>query len=297
MNNENGEAVFEDSQAMIDLHLHPGWTDFLPEDQARRTAEEQKTRIREFLRRYRKHGFVLARDAGGFADFSEDARKEISGHPDCTAILPNGGMLGNADPDGRLAAAAAAGPFSWVKIFATGGVGAEPEHAVDPSVTREYFFRSVQKLHAAGKKVMVHTWGGVTLDWCIEAGVDSVEHGVYMTHDQAQKLAERQIPLIPTCGIYRLLAERPELFALGAAFREHAKRAAEAQRFSVPEAIRAGVLLGFGTDFYADPALADEANAELATLVDLGLSREAAMQTAVENARKILGLSSEEKAR
>jgi imidazolonepropionase-like amidohydrolase len=279
-----------DKQELIDLHLHPGWTDFAPEDQKGRPAEEQAERIREFLRRYREQGFALVRDAGGFADLSEEIREKVLSDPRCARILPNGGMLGSADRDGRLADTAACGPFSWVKIFATGGVGAEPEKVRDPLVTRKYFFQAVRQLHAAGKRVMVHTWGGVTLDWCIETGVDSVEHGIYMTHDQAERLAERQIPLIPTCGIYRLLAEKPELFSIGPDFREHAKRAAEAQRFSVPAAIHAGVLLGFGTDFYADPALAGEVSAEWNTLMDLGLTREEILRTATENARKILGM-------
>ena len=47
----------------------------------------------------------------------------------------------------------------WVKIFATGGVGAPPEKVLIPTMKKEIFFKLVQDYHAAGKLVMVHTWG------------------------------------------------------------------------------------------------------------------------------------------
>ena len=52
------------------------------------------------------------------------------------------------------------------------------------------------------------TLGGDSLDWCIEAGVDSVEHGIYMNQRQAYELAKRQILYVPTVAVYKLLAEK-----------------------------------------------------------------------------------------
>lgn len=278
----------------IDLHLHPGWTDFAKADQEKRTKEEREDRIRLFLCRYREQGIVLARDAGGFAGIAEaagtNAPAGIFSESALTRVLPNGGMLSGSDTDGKAAEAAVKTPYSWIKIFATGGIGADADHATDPSVSREYFFRTVRKIHEAGKKVMVHTWGGETLDWCIEAGADSVEHGIYMTPEQAGRMAEKGIPLIPTCGVYRLLAEKPKIFGIGALLQERAKRAADAQLRSVPAAIRAGILIGYGTDFYADPALASYSDQELITLEDLGLTHEEAVRTGTVNAAKILGM-------
>ncbi len=269
-----------EAPALIDLHLHPGWTDFDPAARRRRSPEEARERIRTFLQKYAAAGIAAARDAGGCP--------EPCGRTG-TRIVPCAGMLsgddGEAEEEKTLSSAAV-----WVKIFATGGVGAAPEAATEPTMDRARFFSLVRRLHGRGKKVMVHTWGGDSLDWCVEAGVESVEHGVYLTAGQAYGLAQRRIPLIPTTSVYRLLAEKPELFGIPETLRERAKRACAAQPQAISRALTEGVIIGYGTDFYADPALADYARYELTTLRDCGLSERQALDAGTVTARGLLGL-------
>ena len=138
---------------------------------------------------------------------------------------------------------------------------------------------------------MVHCWGGPSLDWCVEEGVDTIEHGVFLTAAQAGLMAARGIPLVPTCCVYRLLAEEPALFGIGPDFRERARRACEGQVKAVSHALSEGVAIGYGTDFYSDPALAPHARDELAVLMEYGLSEEQAVAAGTSVARRILGLS------
>jgi imidazolonepropionase-like amidohydrolase len=138
---------------------------------------------------------------------------------------------------------------------------------------------------------MVHTWGGITLDWAIEAGVDSVEHGVYLTESQANILVQSGIPYIPTTAIYRIAADRDGVLALGRELCDRAARAAEAHRKAITNAKRAGVKIAFGTDF-ATPALHGNNLEEIYTLMDCGLTRKGAWQSATESAADILGYGS-----
>ncbi|MBQ8952970.1 MAG: amidohydrolase, partial [Clostridia bacterium] len=103
-------------------------------------------------------------------------------------------------------------------------------------------------------------------------------------------LARKGIALIPTCCVYRLLAEEPALFGVGPDFQAHAQRACEGQRKAVAHALREGVVIGYGTDFYSDPALAPYARHELDVLMEYGLSEEQALAAGTSVARRILGL-------
>ena len=263
---------------MIDLHLHPGWTYFNPQAQKKRSPEEIKQRIETFWKIYAEKGITLSRDAGGYEE--ADSR-----------IIACAGMITqwNYDREDFLRQVLS-GSGEWVKIFATGGVGAAPETVIDPLIPKEAFQNLVSRLHRHGKKVMVHCWGGDSLTWSIEAGVESMEHGVYLTEEQAGRMAEREIPLIPTTAVYRLLAEKPELFSIPKLLQEHAKRACEGHSRAIRYALSAGVLIGHGTDFYADPELAEYAGYEREVLQEYGLSEKQAIEAGTTVAERILGM-------
>ena len=77
------------------------------------------------------------------------------------SILPCCGMVSaeNAE-DEKFLEQAKRRDSRWVKIFATGGVGASPEKVLTPTMKKDVFLKLVREYHAAGKLVMVHTWGG-----------------------------------------------------------------------------------------------------------------------------------------
>ncbi len=262
---------------MIDLHLHVGWTDFSREDQAGRSPEDVKKRIETFLTAYEKQGITLSRDAGGYAQ------------TDCR-VISCAGMIDQSNYSQKeFLQKVISAPGQWVKIFATGGVGMPSETVTSPAIPEKSFKNLVNLLHHHGKKVMVHCWGGDSLTWSIETGVDTIEHGVYLTREQAAQMAEHEIPLVPTVAIYRLLAEEPELFRIPGILQERAKRACEGHSQAIRFALSAGVLIGHGTDFYADPALAEYAGYEWKMLQDYGLTKEQATAAGTSVAERILG--------
>ena len=164
----------------------------------------------------------------------------------------------------------------WVKIFATGGVGAPPEKVLIPTMKKEIFFKLVQDYHAAGKLVMVHTWGGDSLDWCIEAGVDSVEHGIYMNQRQAYELSSKNILYVPTAAIYQLLADNDNPLQVASFFAEHARTAVIAHQKAVEYCVKEGVRMTCGTDFYSDPKLLAHEYEEVFALQRYGVPKETA---------------------
>lgn len=276
---------------IIDLHTHLAWTDFDHEDQLKRSSGELEAMQAEAFGATLRTGVTTTRDAGGLPPSTMRQLVSQYGHP--LRVETSSEMLGAADALGiehlerRLAGIFASGA-TWVKIMATGGLGAPTEQVTDPVFSEEEFAFIVHHAHANGKKVLVHTWGGVTINWAASAGVESIEHGMFLTADQAGRLAEAEVAFVPTTSIYRIAADPKGVLALNPVICDRAARAAEAHSQAIGYARSAGVRLGFGTD-YATPALHGFNLQELDTLLDYGLTRAEAWHSATAGAAAILG--------
>lgn len=283
------------SPGVIDLHTHLAWTDFDHEDQLKRDSQEVEAMQAEAFAATLRTGVTTARDAGGIPPSTVAHLVQHYGQP--LRVHTSSEMLGAADARGvkhleqRMQEIFNTGA-SWIKIMATGGLGAPVDQVLDPNFSEEEFSFIVRHAHAHHKKVMVHTWGGVTIDWSIRAKVESIEHGMYMTEDQAEGLAGSGVAYVPTASIYRIAADPAGVLALPQVICDRAARAVEAHPRAIEYAKRAGVRLGFGTD-YATPALHGYNLHELDTLQEYGLTRAEAWQAATVNAAGILGSAQE----
>ena len=264
----------------VDFHLHMGWTDFDHADQEKRSEKDVKERILFCLKELSYMGFRMLRDAGGLETIGLETigpDEMINEWEPNLRVLSCCGMVSaeNAENE-KFLAQAKRRTGRWVKIFATGGVGAPPEKVLIPTMKKEVFLKLVRDYHAAGKLVMVHTWGGDSLDWCIEAGVDSVEHGIYMNQRQAYELAKRKILYVPTAAVYKLLADKDNPMQVAKIFAEHARVAVPAHQKAVEYCVKEGVRMTCGTDFYSDPKLLCHEYEELFVLQEYGVPKETA---------------------
>ena len=222
----------------VDFHLHAGWTDFDHDDQEKRSNLDVEGRIKRCLNELAAMGFRIVRDAGGLECIKADAWKQSTKENALSVVECSGMVNGENAKDSAFQNCIKKRNSLWVKIFATGGVGAPPEKVLIPTMKKEIFFKLVQDYHAAGKLVMVHTWGGDSLDWCIEAGVDSVEHGIYMNQRQAYELSSKNILYVPTAAIYQLLAANDNPLQVASFFAEHARPAVIAHQKAVEGDVR-----------------------------------------------------------
>ena len=90
------------------------------------------------------------------------------------------------------AAATAAG---WVKI-----IGDWPRRGEGPraNYTLAGLRRAVSAAHAAGARVAIHTMAPAVASVAVDAGVDSIEHGTFLTEADLQALAARGGAWVPT---------------------------------------------------------------------------------------------------
>lgn len=111
---------------------------------------------------------------------------------------------------------------------------------------------AVDEAHHAGRPVAVHVLGGEAADNVIAGGVDSVEHGFFLTDDQLRRMKDKGIFLSGTDfpAVHFEAGGFPDGKALGATIIDRLRRA-----------YKIGVKMAFSTDIVTD--YQDENRAEM----------------------------------
>jgi len=91
----------------------------------------------------------------------------------------------------------------WIKLASTGGLVSEHDEPLVAELTAEEIAVAVFEAGRKGKRVSAHAYGGEGLSNAVEAGVRSIEHGGFLTEEQAQRMAERGCFLVPTLSAMR----------------------------------------------------------------------------------------------
>lgn len=160
----------------------------------------------------------------------------------------------------RAAASTSAG---WVKIVADWpqkGIGPAPNFSEDALRT------AVTIAHEVGVRVAVHTMAPDVASMTVRAGVDSVEHGLYLTDDDVRMLGDRGGTWVPT--VLRM-EEVVAQFGLERTAGRVVAEGLDRVRALLPTARAAGVRILAGTDLALPTARVAE---EAIRLVDYGLT-------------------------
>ena len=87
-----------------------------------------------------------------------------------------------------------------IKVYASGGFAAGNRPL--PNLTVEELKAIVEEGHRSGVKVTAHAYGEEALNNVIDAGIDSIEHGIGLTEDIAERIRKTGIYYIPTMSVY-----------------------------------------------------------------------------------------------
>lgn len=309
---------------LIDLHVHLS-SETNPQAYAegfRLDPEDFAFRSVGFARRTLDAGFTTVRDLGGNIALSlRDAIDE--GLVPGPRIIAAGKSLattgGHADPlngvsrdllhsfgypgpeDGVIS-----GPLEarravrqrykegsdMIKLTATGGVLSFAKSADNPQFMEDEIVAIVKTAHDYGFKVAAHAHGAEGMKRAVLAGVDSIEHGTYMSDEVMKLMKERGTWYVPTLMAGAFVSEKskdptyyPEIV--------RPKAAAVGPKISdtTARAYKAGVRIAFGTDAGVFPH--GQNAGEFALLVEAGMSASEALQSATRNAAEALGMEDE----
>jgi imidazolonepropionase-like amidohydrolase len=180
-----------------------------------------------------------------------------------------------------------------VKLMATGGVMTPAVEPGSEQFTEEELRAGIQEAHKAGKKTATHAMGTNGILNALRAGIDSIEHGVYLNEEAVSLMVERNIPFIPTLSaLYHILSRGVEAgiprFAV-----EKTLAVKPFHVESVRMAREAGVHIAMGTD--AGTPFNEHGNnlGELERLVERGFSPMEALEAGTRIAAEVLGLESQ----
>lgn len=174
-----------------------------------------------------------------------------------------------------------------IKLTATGGVLSLAANGQNPQFSTDELKVIVETAKDYGMTVAVHAHGTEGMKRAVLAGVDSIEHGTFMTDEVMKLMKERGTYLVPTisAGIWvARKAEEPDYFP--AIVRPKAAAIGPVARKMFTRAAAAGVKIAFGTDSGVSPH--GENAQEFQWMVEGGMSPMQAIQSATQEASRLL---------
>jgi imidazolonepropionase-like amidohydrolase len=176
-----------------------------------------------------------------------------------------------------------------IKIAASGGVLSETDRVDDPQLTLEEMTAIISEAHRWGRKVAAHCHGNTAARLAIQAGVDSIEHGSFLSEDTLKMMKAKGVYLVPTRMAVWWTNKEADTYPPNIAAKARAAAAAHGNMFKA--ALRIGVPIAFGTDAGVYP---HGMNAmEFGLMTDLGMKPAAALLAGTRDAARLLGVDSE----
>ena len=151
---------------------------------------------------------------------------------------------------------------------------------VSPAFTAEEVSAIVDEAHAKGRKVACHAFGGQGLKNCLNAGVDSLEHGVDLDDSDIKMMVQKGIYLVPTLYHYQDDREN-DMKKYGG------HSVAEVSEQSFPRAVAQRVKIAFGSG--VGPFPHGTQTKEFEYMVKFGMTPVQVIQAATSEAARLMG--------
>ncbi|MCC6418557.1 MAG: amidohydrolase family protein [Gemmataceae bacterium] len=177
-----------------------------------------------------------------------------------------------------------------IKLFASGGVmtpGVDPR---SPSFTEAELAAGVEEAHKAFRVVGAHAQAAEGINNAVRAGVDSIEHGVWLDDKAIELMCARRTYLVPTLTAPHHIAKGGADAGIPAYMVEKAEQVREDHIVSYQRALRAGVRVAMGTDQGTPLNRPGENAQEVLRMAEHGLSPATAILAATAWAADLLHL-------
>jgi imidazolonepropionase-like amidohydrolase len=307
----------------IDVHVHltgersSDWNKDLVDDM-RRGVPESAIRAATFAQRTLNAGFTTVRNVGAeeFIDFG--LRDAIAhGWTRGPRILAAGHALGarggHCDETGfpydrfghetgiKDGIAAGAERFreavrfqvkygaDVIKVCVTGGVLSLADAVDAPQLTAAEMVALIDEAHRLGRKVAAHAHGDRGAREAVEAGIDSIEHGTFLSRSTMAIMKRRGTYLVPTLMAYE--GVDPDKNKLPPEIAAKARAAVRGRAASMKLALEAGLKIALGTD--SGVTRHGQNAREFRLMVKYGMTPAAALRAGTSAAADLLGIANQ----
>jgi imidazolonepropionase-like amidohydrolase len=219
---------------------------------------------------------------GGHADPSNALRGDYRRDPG-----PVEGVINGVDDARKAVRQRYKDGADLIKLTATGGILSLAASGDNPQFTDEELRAVVATAKDYNMTIAVHAHGREGMKRAVLAGVNSIEHGTFMTDEIIELMKERGTYWVPTNMAGEWVTEKskdPDYFP--AVVRPKAAAIGPAIRATFNKAQAAGVKIAFGTDSGVSPH--GENAREFELMVEGGMSPMKAIQSATREAARLL---------
>ncbi len=177
-----------------------------------------------------------------------------------------------------------------LKLMATGGVSFSGETPHDVQMSKEEMEAAVIEAHHKGRTACAHAQGTEGIKNAVLAGVDSIEHAVYLDDEAIQLCLEHHTFIVPTLIAPYAINQHQEILP---DFMVKKSLEIEAAHFeSIGKAAKAGVKLALGTDSGTAMNNFDtHSTFEMELMTRTGATNLQTLQAATINAAELLNIS------
>jgi imidazolonepropionase-like amidohydrolase len=176
-----------------------------------------------------------------------------------------------------------------IKFAASGGVFSKGDNPQNEAFSPEEMQALIAEAHREGRKVATHAHATIAIKDAVRAGVDSIEHGIFLDEEGIQLMKQHGTYLVPTSYALYWFADNVKSLNMPPYVVEKAAVIIPAAKVSMAKAFREGVKVALGTDAGVLPHGMN--GGEFWAMVELGMTPVQALQAGTVNAADLMGWS------
>lgn len=176
-----------------------------------------------------------------------------------------------------------------IKFCASGGVFSKGDNPKLEQYSPAEMQALIAEAHRLGRRVATHAHSALAIKDAVRAGVDSIEHGIFLDDEGIQLMKEHKTFLVPTSYPLFWFEEHAPQMHFPPWVTEKAAIIIPAAKQNMTKAFHSGVRVALGTDAGVYPH--GENGGEFWSMVTLGLTPVQALQAGTINAADLMGWS------
>ena len=174
-----------------------------------------------------------------------------------------------------------------IKICASGGVLSEVDHPIHQQFSHEELVAIVEEAARAERYVAAHCHGEPGIVAALKAGVQTIEHGSYLTEESAKMMVDQGAILVPTRWVVAALLTMEDI--LPPYVWKKALMIGDRHEMALKIAVANGVTIAMGTDIFVSGPMYGTNSLEVKYLIDAGMTALEAIECATANGPLTLG--------
>jgi imidazolonepropionase-like amidohydrolase len=176
-----------------------------------------------------------------------------------------------------------------IKFCASGGVFSKGDNPLLEQYSPEEMQALIAEAHRLGRRVASHAHATIAIKDAVRAGVDSIEHGIFLDDEGIELMKQHGTYLVPTSFPLYWFEQNVAKLNLPPWVVEKAAIIIPAAKKNMARAFGAGVKVALGTDAGVYPHGLN--GGEFWSMVQLGLTPVQALQAGTVNAADLMGWS------